>query len=217
MFALPQFRCDDIIFFNYLNEQFNQYGVYIFLFCRLRQLKVIKIAIFYALFIMISFTTLFTMIVIPFYTIPRLSTVSESDILLCGPGSVQDAQIFAEWIGYLSLDTIAQIVFLTFLIYKSKQIWKSSVIIIKRVLIAAILTCLLNIFELIIFIITGGQTIRGIRIAIYCIIPILLSLEVTKTTNDGDSKWCLWCNFQSEQESEESEEYDQDVNIPFKK
>ena len=31
---------------------------------------------------------------------------------------------------------------------------------------------------------------------------MLLSLEVTKTTDGGDSKWCLWCNFESEKDVE---------------
>lgn len=211
--TILSFRCDDIILFNFANEQFNQLGVYIFFLTRLRQFNIFTNGHYYALLFMISFATLFTMVMTPFYAIPRISiadnhedlVVQEDNVILCNPGSVQDANIFGAWIGYLSVDTVAQFMLFMYLWRKGRQVWNESTMIIKRVLVSGVLCCLLNIIELPIFIITGGQTIRGVRIVIYCIIPILSSLEITAKTKSGDSNWFLWCNYVEKEECDDEE------------
>ena len=194
---LLQFRCDDIVTFNFMNEQFNQYGVYIYLLARLRQFDLFKNGIYYSLLILISFGVLFTMIITPFYTLPTVFSVDDDpEILICGPGSVRDADstLFAAYSGFLTPDTIAQIVLFAYCIFKTVKVWAISTAIIKRTLVATILTCFMNILELFIFIGGGGATIHGVRMIIYCIF-ILITLEITLPTKSGNASWCLWCTF----------------------
>ena len=202
--VILQFRCDDVVTFNYMNEQFNQYGLYIFLLARLRQFDLFKNGMYYFLIIMISYGTLFTMITTPFYVLPTVSNVdNDPEILLCGPGSVKDADtnLFAAYVGCLTPDTIVQIIFFAHLAFKSVRVWSMSTRIIQRTLIAAMLTCLFNIVELFLFIGAGGLTIHGIRIVFYCFV-ILLTFEITLNTENGDSSWCLWCKFEEDCDDE---------------